>query len=95
MLRRTDEFSPEHLNCGAVAKGCAEILRPSFSDGLRMTPFTSLTKLSFFAFCMPLPMKGRREFAGDEGVQGAEAGSELCGGPTALVVEPAEKLCRG
>jgi hypothetical protein len=42
-----------------------------------------------------LRRRGRREFTGDEGVQGAEAGSELCGGPTALVVEPAEKLCRG
>lgn len=39
--------------------------------------------------------RGRREFTGDEGVQGAEAGSELGGGPTALVVEPAEKVCRG
>jgi hypothetical protein len=95
MLRRTDEISPKHLNCDAVTIGCVEILRPSSSDGLRMTPFTSLTKLRFFAFGMPLPMKGRREFTGDERVQGAEAGSELGGGPTALVVEPTEKLCRG
>jgi hypothetical protein len=32
---------------------------------------------------------GREEFAGDEGVGGAEAGGELGGGQTAVVVEAA------
>jgi hypothetical protein len=38
---------------------------------------------------------GRREFAGDEGVQGAEPGGELGSGQTAVVVEPAEMTFRG
>jgi len=38
---------------------------------------------------------GRAEFAGDEGVGGAEAGGELCGGQTAVVVEAAEMSFRG
>jgi len=37
---------------------------------------------------------GRAEFAGDEGVQGAEAGGELDDGQAAFVVEPAEEVCR-
>src|SRR6266702_1337455 len=37
---------------------------------------------------------GRGEFAGDEGVQGAEAGGELDDGQAAFVVEPAEEVCR-
>ena len=35
------------------------------------------------------------EFAGDEGVRGAEAGGELGRGQAAVVVEAAEKICRG
>jgi hypothetical protein len=38
---------------------------------------------------------GRTEFAGDEGVQGAEPGGELGGGQTAVVVEPVEMTFRG
>ncbi len=37
---------------------------------------------------------GRGEFAGDEGVEDAEAGGKLDGGETTLIVEPAEKICR-
>ena len=37
---------------------------------------------------------GRREFAGDEGVEDAKAGGKLDGGQTMLIVEPAEKICR-
>ena len=38
---------------------------------------------------------GRREFAGDEGVQGAEPGGELGSGQTTVVVQPAEMTFRG
>lgn len=38
---------------------------------------------------------GRGEFAGDEGVEDAEAGGKLDGGQTMLIVEPTEKICRG
>jgi hypothetical protein len=44
---------------------------------------------------MPLIHRGRAEFAGEEGVGGAEAGGELGSGQTAVVVEAAEKICRG
>ena len=35
------------------------------------------------------------EFAGSEGVEGAEAGGEFGGGQAALAVEPAEKIIGG
>ena len=38
---------------------------------------------------------GRGEFAGSEGVEGAETGVELRGGQAALAVEPAEKIGGG
>jgi len=38
---------------------------------------------------------GRAEFAGDEGVQGAEAGGEPGSVQAAFVVEPAEMTVRG
>ncbi len=38
---------------------------------------------------------GRRELAGGEGVEGAEAGVEFGGGDAALAVEPAEKMGGG
>lgn len=38
--------------------------------------------------------KRGREFAGDEGVQSAEATGKLDGGQTTLIVEAAEKICR-
>jgi hypothetical protein len=38
---------------------------------------------------------GMREFAGDEGVQGAEPGGELGSGQTAVVIEPAEMTFGG
>ncbi len=46
---------------------------------------------------MPLHGRERRraEFAGGEGVEGAEAGGELGGGQAAVVVEPAEKVRSG
>ncbi len=37
---------------------------------------------------------GRGEFAGDEGVEDAEAGGKLDGSQTMLIVETAEKICR-
>ncbi|SRR5229473_4212417 len=40
-------------------------------------------------------LKRRAEFAGDEGVQGAEAGGKLDGGQAALAAEPAEKVRSG
>jgi len=39
--------------------------------------------------------EGRGELAGDEGVEGAEAGSEFGVGEAALAVEPAEKISGG
>ena len=36
--------------------------------------------------------QGRAEFAGGEGVEGAEASSEFGGGQAALAIEPAEKI---
>src|SRR5260370_39508975 len=37
---------------------------------------------------------GRREFAGDEGVEDAKAGGKLDGGPTRPSGAPAERQCR-
>jgi hypothetical protein len=37
----------------------------------------------------------RAEFAGDEGVQRAEAGAELGGGQSGVVVEPTKMTFRG
>jgi hypothetical protein len=37
---------------------------------------------------------GRAEFAGGEGVEGAEAGGEFGGGQAALAVEAVEKILR-
>jgi hypothetical protein len=45
--------------------------------------------------CLSQSGKGRREFAGDEGVEDAKAGGKLDGGQTMLIVKPAEKMCRG
>jgi hypothetical protein len=40
----------------------------------------------------PLGRKARAEFAGGEGVQGAEAGGKLEVGEAAVAVKPAEKI---
>src|SRR6266478_3509773 len=41
------------------------------------------------------PLQGRAEFAGGEGVEGAEAGGEFDGGQAALAVEAAEEISGG
>ena len=39
--------------------------------------------------------EARAEFAGGEGIQGAEAGGKLDFGQAALAMQPPEKICRG
>ena len=39
--------------------------------------------------------EARAEFAGGEGIQGAEAGGKLDLGQAALAMQPPEKICRG
>src|SRR5258708_11978157 len=43
----------------------------------------------------PFWREARAEFAGGEGIQGAEAGGKLDLGQAALAMQPPEKICRG
>jgi len=72
-------------------------------DGLKPAPTTAarLRRRALRVLIRPpadprrIGRDGRMEFAGDEGVQGAEPGGELGSSQTAVVVEPAEMTFRG
>src|SRR5271165_4562869 len=60
-----------------------------------MTGNTEVTPIKSVVGILPLTGKLRLEFAGFEGVQGAEAGAQVDSAQTALAEEPAEKILCG